>query len=76
MAVLAMLVHAAPEPVSRPALEAAARLRPIPGGSLRLVDQRIDTLRQKLGDDARGPALIVSVVGVGYALECDAASVS
>jgi DNA-binding response OmpR family regulator len=66
--VLATLMEAAPEPVPRDVLDAAARVGAATrGGRKRLVDQRVHTLRQKLGDDARRPRLIVSIVGIGYA---------
>jgi DNA-binding response OmpR family regulator len=71
MALLAMLIEAAPEPVARETLLRATRLRPVLRAHSRLADQRVYTLRRKLGDDGRWPELIVSVPGVGYALDVD-----
>lgn len=68
MAVLALLIQAAPAPVHRAMLAQAARLHPN-GGSSRLADQRIYTLRRKLGDTGRKSTVIVSVAGIGYALD-------
>jgi DNA-binding winged helix-turn-helix (wHTH) protein len=73
MALLAMLIQAAPAPVAREMLLRATRLRPVFRAHSRLADQRVYTLRRKLGDDGRWPALIVSVPGVGYALDVDRA---
>lgn len=70
MAVLALLIQAAPAPVHRTMLAQAARLHPADnGGSSRLADQRIYTLRRKLGDTGRKSTVIVSVAGIGYALD-------
>lgn len=70
MAVLTVLLRASGEPVTRVELSKEAAARPLPAWKRsRLVDQLVHTLRRKLGDDARRPRLIVTVIGVGYALD-------
>ena len=68
MALLQALVRAGGEPVTREALGRVVARRHLTATS-RTVDTHICTLRRKLGDDPKSPKVIVTIQGLGYAVD-------
>jgi two-component system OmpR family response regulator len=68
-AILLGLLEARGEPMSRKALSVVARQRRTPRIGSRSIDTHICTLRQRLGDSADHPQIIVTIPKMGYAVD-------